>query len=67
MEGNNTILIWIDKEERMYEVNSNDWLNNRDSFDNLEGGYSEHPQDTHKSWVYTGKNQIDELLKQLNR
>tara|TARA_R100000781_G_scaffold114057_1_gene83949 strand:+ start:1117 stop:1320 length:204 start_codon:yes stop_codon:yes gene_type:complete len=67
MEDNNTILIWIDQQEKMYEVNYNDWINNRDSFDKLEGGYSEHPKGTHKSWTYTGKNQINELLKLLNQ
>tara|TARA_R100000664_G_C2720817_1_gene114388 strand:+ start:284 stop:499 length:216 start_codon:yes stop_codon:yes gene_type:complete len=62
-----TILIWIDKEEKMYEVDTQEWSKHRHLFDHMEGGYSEHPKATHKDWRYAGINEIEKLLNYVNQ
>tara|TARA_R100001594_G_C4006547_1_gene255993 strand:+ start:512 stop:736 length:225 start_codon:yes stop_codon:yes gene_type:complete len=66
-----TIIIWVDGLEKFYEINKKDWLEHKDKLtfpQNEKGwGYSEHEYEDHKYWTWENKNEIKELINDLNK
>jgi len=63
-----TVLVFLDKAEKFFEIKVSEWIEIEDRCAKIEGGCSVHYQDeTTEGWTFKGESQLDELINELNR